>query len=377
MKIAVLVPGFSASASDWCIPALRDHVDRLAASGLEIHVFTIRWPRRRLTYQIGSVRVQAFGGGRRLGARVVGLWRRVTRAITEEHHRGPFSVIHAFWADEPGWLAAWTGCRLGVPVVVSLAGGELVAMPDIDYGLLRLAGRRPAVAWALRRAAAVTVGSRYLLELARPVLPRGRRHRLVLAPLGVDTCRFSPSDDEPGRPVVLNVGSLYPVKGQMGVLRAFARVPDAELWIAGAGPLRAELHQMAARLGLRDRIRWLGAVPHERMPAVYRAAAVCVQGSWHEAQGMALLEAAACGVPAVGTPVGVLPEIGRIASGEDDLAREIGCVLLDETLRRERGRRALASVTAVYGAAPATQRFIELYRQVAGRAGRGGPFAAA
>ena len=373
MKIAVVVPGFSRSATDWCIPALRDHVDRLGGSGHEVHVFALRWPHRRTTYGVGPALVHAFGGGQRMGVRVIGLWRRVIRAMTEEHRRGPFAVVHAFWADEPGWLAVWTGGRLGVPVVVSLAGGELVAMPDIDYGLLRLPGRRQAVAWTLRRAAAVTVGSRYLMELARPVLPASRRDRLVLSPLGVETSRFSPGgagDDIVGagreRPVVLNVGSLYPVKGQMDVLRALARVPDAELVVVGEGPLRGELRRLATRLGLRDRIRWLGAVAHDQRPAVYRAAAVFVQGSRHEAQGMALLEAAACGVPAVGTPVGVLPEIGSVASGEEELAREIGRLTRDETLRQELGDRALTSATEFYGAGAATERFIELYGRVAG-----------
>ena len=372
MKIAVLVPGFSRSPTDWCIPALRDHVDRLGVHGHQVHVFAIRWPHRPTSYAIGSARVLAFGGGRRLGIRVVGLWRRVTRAIAEEHRRGAFAVLHAFWADEPGWLAVWTGGRLGVPVVVSLAGGEIVAMPDIDYGLLRLPGRRQAVAWTLRRAAVVTAGSRYLLKLARPFLTAGRGGRLVLAPLGVDTSRFAPvggkrhgiASDSRERPVVLNVGSLYPVKGQMDVLRAFARVSDAELVIVGVGPKRGALDRLATRLGLRDRIRWLGAVPHEQLPAVYRSATVFVQGSRHEAQGMALLEAAACGVPVVGTPVGVLPEVGRVASGEEELGREIGRVVRDEAWRRELGGRGMASATAVYGAEAATERFIELYRRV-------------
>ena len=79
---------------------------------------------------------------------------------------------------------------------------------------------------------------------------------------------------------------------------------------------------------------------------------------------MALLEAAACGVPVVGTPVGVLPEVGRVASGEEELGREIGRVVRDEAWRRELGGRGMASATAVYGAEAATERFIELYRRV-------------
>jgi glycosyltransferase involved in cell wall biosynthesis len=370
MKIAILVPGFSRSAVDWCIPALRDHADRLAATGQEVHVFAIRWPRRQAEYAIGPVQVHAIGGGRGLGARVLGLWRRVSRAIAAEHRRSPFTVIHAFWADEPAWVAVWVGRRLGVPVVVSLAGGELVALRDIDYGLLRLPGRRRAVTWAVRRAAVVTAGSRYLLEQARPFLRPAEHARLVLAPLGVETTRFKPSGDSIGpdqrRPVVLNVGSMYPVKGQAGILRAFARVPDAELWIAGKGPLHGELRRLATRLGLRDRIRWLGTVPHERLPTVYRAATVFVQGSRHEAQGMALLEAAACGVPAVGTPVGVLPEVGTVARGESPLAHVIGQVVRDKEQRRQLSHRALRAARETYGAGAATDRFLGLYRRVSG-----------
>ena len=79
---------------------------------------------------------------------------------------------------------------------------------------------------------------------------------------------------------------------------------------------------------------------------------------------MALLEAAACGVPVVGTPVGVLPEIGSVASGEEELAREIERVVRDETVRQELGGRARASATAVYSAGVATARFVELYRRL-------------
>jgi len=65
---------------------------------------------------------------------------------------------------------------------------------------------------------------------------------------------------------------------------------------------------------------------------------------------MALLEAAACGVPVVGTPVGVLPEVGRVTFCEKELTREIGRVVRDEAWRQELGGRALASATAGYNA---------------------------
>ena len=93
-KIAVVVPGFSRSITDWCIPALRDHVDRLGGSGHEVHVFAIRWPHRRASNGVGPAQVHAFGGGQRLGVRVVSPWRRVIRAMTEEHRRGGHRAVH-------------------------------------------------------------------------------------------------------------------------------------------------------------------------------------------------------------------------------------------------------------------------------------------
>jgi len=360
MKIALLVPGFSTSTTDWCIPALRGHVDRLADSGYEVHVYALRWPHRRASYAIGSARVHAFGGGRRLGFRVVGLWRRVTRAIAEEHRRGAFVVIHAFWADEPGWVAVWTGGRLGVPVVVSLAGGELIAMKDIDYGLLRLPGRRQAVAWSLRRADAVTVGSRYLLGLARPVLPAGRRDRLVLAPLGVDTSRFAPAIGERGgnsgnsreRPVVLNVGSLFPVKGQMGVLRAFARVPDAELWIAGDGDGREELEDLARRKAPDGSVRFLGRVPDDELSDLYCRASLYSMPSSQEGFGLVYTEAMWHGLPCIGSNADAAREI--IDDGETGLlipygdveatANALSSLLADPARRARMGELAFSRV---------------------------------
>src|SRR5436305_1637369 len=98
MKLAIIVPGFSANEQDWCIPALLDFV-RVLAMQADVHVFTLRWPERAADYDVYHAHVHALGGTSRLGPRVLGLWSRALRAIAAEHRRAPFDVLHAFGVD--------------------------------------------------------------------------------------------------------------------------------------------------------------------------------------------------------------------------------------------------------------------------------------
>ncbi|MBI4770992.1 MAG: glycosyltransferase, partial [Chloroflexi bacterium] len=128
----------------------------------------------------------------------------------------------------------------------------------------------------------------------------------------------------------------------------------------GDGPLRTELQALATRLGVADRVHFAGAVPHERMCQAYHGADLFVQASWHEAQGMALLEGLACGLPALGTAVGCLPEV---ASG----VRPGDAVGLGDALRAwGAAPRETARLPAEFSLPRAAARFIELYNQCSG-----------
>jgi glycosyltransferase involved in cell wall biosynthesis len=378
VKVALVVPGFSAHEQDWCIPALLDYTRALAKQA-EVHVFTLRWPERGGAYRVYGAQVHALDGRQHLGLRVLGLWARAVGAISAEHKRGRFDALHGFWLDEPGWVAAWAGQRLGVRVVLSLAGGELCRMPDIGYGLLLLRGRGRWLRAAARRAAALTAGSRYLCGRAEAYFCQHRMDTAVqYAPLGVDLERFAPAQPPAGGERVVNAASLTLVKDQALLLRSFRRVaarrPRAELVIAGEGPLRGRLEAQAAGLP----VRFAGEVRHEALRALYTSAAVAAQSSRHEAQGMAILEAGACGTGAVGTPVGVLPEVGQPAANEAALAETLIELLADARRRRALAEAARARVVEGFELAAAVARFVRLYagELAAARVGRGDPSAA-
>lgn len=362
MKVGLVVPGFSSDEADWCIPALLDYVRALARQA-EVHVFTLRWPEHGGTYRVYGATVHAMDGRQHLGPGVLALWARAVGAIKAEHKRGRFDALHAFWLDEPGWVAAWVGRQLRVRVVLSLAGGELCRMPDIGYGLLLLRGRGHLLRAAARQATALTAGSQYLCAQARAYFGRHRMSCPVqLAPLGVDLTRFAPAPEPAAGERLLNVGSLTPVKDQARLVRAFRPVsaarPRAELVIAGQGPLRGALETQAAGLP----VRFAGAVRHEALPALYRSAALVVQASRHEAQGMAVVEAAACGTAVAGTPVGVLPEVGQIAATEAELAEAALSLLCDARQRMAQAEAALERVRTVFALQAAVERFTRLYQ---------------
>ena len=137
---------------------------------------------------------------------------------------------------------------------------------------------------------------------------------------GIDTDRFRPFADEAERQQVLtkynlpedaflvgSVGRLDPVKNYPMLLRAFARLvcksaSNAHLVMVGEGPCRAALEQLAAELGIADQVTFLGR--QYRVFEILPLLDAFVLSSITEGTSVALLEAQACGVPAVVTDVG-------------------------------------------------------------------------
>jgi glycosyltransferase involved in cell wall biosynthesis len=376
MRIGLVTPGFSASEDDWCVSALLDLVRELARSH-DVYVLALRYPHRRGRYLVHGATVESLGAGERRGlGRVPMLWQALA-AIRRETGRARFDVLHALWAHEPGLLVALAGAHLRVPTVVSVLGGELAALADIGYGGGLSAANRNMTAFALARADAVTAGSRLL---AGEVEAHGRRDRVHVAPLGVDLTRLAPQskDDDPhlaGAPSLLHVGSLSAVKDQTTLLRAFALFigtrPEAHLHVVGDGDRRTNLEALSAGLGVAHATTFHGAVPHDRLPGYYRAAAACVLSSRFESQSMVALEAAACGRLTLGSRVGVLPEIGgtdsTVPPGDPAaLAALLSRSLAGPAVLPLPARIAPDALAANYGVPAAAARLCALYRSLRG-----------
>ncbi len=366
MHIGLLTPGFSRDADHWAIPFLQNLATTLAQEH-KVDVFSLRYPERGI-YRFGGLIHHAMGGGQRGGFYSIVIMAQTVAAIWRVQRQRPFDILHAFWIDEPGLTAVLAGRLIHCPVIANITGGELIYLPDIQYGTYGSAVRRTIVRMALRYADIVVAGSRYQVEMT--TTPR----RKVLAPWGLDTNVFAPTALADWRqPTIIQVASLIGVKNQALLLEVLAlvktAVPHIRLLLVGDGPLAPELRRLAERLGVIDRIIWQGVVPYPQMPALYQQAHLYLQTSRHEAQGMAVLEALACGVPVIGTPVGVVPQVACLPPSWDKtvLAEQAITVLTDPVIYQQ--RRDAAGQTAVdqYSIPITTNTFLQLYHSLLGQ----------
>jgi glycosyltransferase involved in cell wall biosynthesis len=162
----------------------------------------------------------------------------------------------------------------------------------------------------------------YTDEDKRRVRELGVKSPISVVSNGIDTERFTPEGSaseliESDRAVVLFVGRLVEGKRPEIVVEAFAGVceeyPDAELVLCGEGSLQGELEALATELGIREAVTFLGQVPYDEMPAVYRAADVLVLPSRAEGVPRTIMEALSTGVPVVSSD---LPQV-QSAFGDD------------------------------------------------------------
>jgi glycosyltransferase involved in cell wall biosynthesis len=212
----------------------------------------------------------------------------------------------------------------------------------------------------LRHAAHVVCPSSFMAEL---VVSWGVPEERVTvlpnpAPLPEEAAPVELAD----RPALVFAGRLTTAKDLGVLLRALALVQGATLTIAGDGAEREPLETLAAGLGVRDRVRFVGALPRPEVLGLMAAADAVVLSSAWENFPHGLVEALAMGTPVIATRVGGVPEIvedgrnGLLAEpgNAGDFAAAVSTYLSDGALRARLRDAAAGSVArfeqdAVYG----------------------------
>lgn len=311
-----------------------------------------------------------------------------------ERHGVP-DVVHAhFWMSGLAALQAARAMPRPVPVVQTFHALGSVKRRHQGAADTSPSGRIETEA-TLGRSVDLVVAtcSDEVAELRRLGIPADR---VTVVPCGVDRDHFLPDDprrpgperdpaprdgehdgdndgehggDPAGAPPVrfrlLCLGRLVERKGVGTVVEALPALPDAELVIAG-GPAPDEVQDdpealrlvaLAERLGVRDRVRFVGSVARADVPALVRSADVVVATPWYEPFGIVPLEAAACGRPLVGSAVGGLLDsvhdgvTGVLVPPRDPaaLARAVRGLLDDPAARRRMGAAARRRVVELFG----------------------------
>lgn len=234
-----------------------------------------------------------------------------------------FDAIDAHYFYPDGVAAALLAQWFGRPLVVTARGSDVTQLPDY-------AAPRRMIRWAAAEAAAIITVCAALKKDLTALGVDGAKIEVLRN--GVDLAAFTPitptvARDGLGLPangrVIASVGHLIPRKGHELVIQALGALPDVTLLIAGSGPDRDALAALAARLGVADRVRFLGQLVHRDLSLVYSAADVLVLASSAEGWANVLLEAMACGTPVVATDVGgssevvTAPEAGVLVERRD------------------------------------------------------------
>ena len=252
-----------------------------------------------------------------------------------------FDLIDAHYFYPDGVAAALLAQWFNKPLVITARGSDITLLPQ--YAL-----PRRMIKWAARRAdAVITVCS----ALRDEVVALGvDAERVTSLRNGVDLDLFQPTPRLPSQEFsLLTVGHLVAVKAQELIIGALPLLPGVRLVVAGDGPNRAMLENLARELKVADRTTFLGAVPQAELRAHYGAADALVLASSREGWANVLLESMACGTPVVASRVYGTPEVVA--------APEAGILMAE---RSPQGvADAVNALRAAYPDRAATRRYAE------------------
>jgi glycosyltransferase involved in cell wall biosynthesis len=350
MKIALLSEKYTPDIGGLAISTGRlGHL--LSSAGNQVRVFapTSNLPAsEKRTLSSNGVSVTRFGAHKRVDEVLVDWF----ELLVEEHKREPFDLLHAYFLPQAGFVAAYTGKYLNIPSVVSIRGN------DIEKAAFDPA-RFSHVMYALQNANAVTTNATELARKSKAFVNR----EIHIIPNGVDTETFrkvernnpfaqalglwdaTPNEVTlPGisthkgrhpavphinkRSVIGFCGELRSKKGLSTLLFGYTQINKIQpTTLLIVGTVRAGEYQAAfdeyQRNNPNSRIVVTGPVPHKDLPAYYALMDVFAHLSLRDGMPNAVLEAMACELPVIATPVGGILDImqdgenGRIVPVND------------------------------------------------------------
>ena len=328
---------------------------QLVKNGNDVEVFCAAPPREPGSYTVENLKVNCLP---------ITAWLYGTPIMAELPRRlvrSQADLIHAGFPSPYNAFAASMVCRIADTPCVLTWHNDLPAITSIA-GLLACMHDQLVSRTYLRTYARIISTSQRYAESSR--ILRRYKAKVRIVPNGVDCERFHPAiDPNPVRSrvnlredkIILFVGALSRWHGYKGLdvlIKAFASASrlrkDIALMVVGDGSMRQTYEKLASDLNLTDRVFFVGDVPDEALPSYYAASDLLVLPSKDRSEGFGLtiLEANACGKPAIGSEVGGIPDVikhgfnGLLVPPDnpEELCRAMLSLIENDSLRKTMGR---------------------------------------
>jgi glycogen synthase len=287
-------------------------------------------------------------------------------------------LVHVHLGEDlailPIGVAAAKLHRLPLVLTVHMSLRHTLIVADLRSAVLKALGS-PIEWWGERSAEAVVA---ITPRLGRLLVSEGvDPQRVHVLPPGVNAALFAGPFEDPfpliGRPRVAFVGRLAAQKGLRFLIAAVVslKTPGVQVLLVGDGPERSALEREIRRLGINNRVHFLGFVPHERVPEILSHTDLLVLPSVYEELGTVLLEAMWMGLPVVASRTGGIPDV--ITNEVDGLLVPPGrpealAVAIDRVLRSpvltQRLGEAARERAKDYDWDTLAERVLEIYRGV-------------
>jgi len=225
-------------------------------------------------------------------------------------------LIHAHFAYPEGFIAYLVKNKRRKPLIITVHGYDILTEPSVKYGI-RLSRRYDSlVRRALNSADAVIVASRATYTEVRKIV--NIPSKIYLIPNGVDINKFNPHLDgstlrkrlniDESATVVFTLRLHEPQYGIEYLIRAIPLVlnenKDVVFVIGGSGSLKRYHELLANKLGIREKVIFVGKIQRTEVPYYYAMSDLVVVPSLQEAFGLSVTEAMASGKAVIGSKVG-------------------------------------------------------------------------
>lgn len=221
--------------------------------------------------------------------------------------REKVNLLHAQWFLTAGLVASVAAKIYKKPLVVTAHGSDVLALKGFIWNKVRR--------FIIRHATQVTAVSSVIAEELSTNTAFFRQSSIQLTPMGVDTSLFtrqnikeSGIDIDKKERILLFVGRLDKQKGLEYLIQAMPAIltkyPASQLHIIGYGPHENYMRQLVSRMGLNEKVVFIGSLPNKELPIYYSQAEIFILPSMSEGLPVSILEAMACQCPVIATSVG-------------------------------------------------------------------------